>query len=294
VAAAVHWVHPGAGVERSVRIAPDAESAAALLVTSFTGGLPAALRAALATNPPAACLDGALSSALARTGLPLAPLSMVEMRAARESAPVTPRDEDRRLALAVARLALDAALQSPEETLISLAREEERVERALRREAGAAEQFLVGSRSPLAGYVQDWTKFRSRFDEHHSKLLDQLESAAREVVPNLSSVVGARVAARLVAHAPGLATLSRMSASRLQLLGSRRRPSTSRGPRFGLIYRAERMGDVPPDRAGAYARSLAALAAIAARADGSTRQAIGPELAARRDRRVERLKRRPA
>ena len=86
-----------------------------------------------------------------------------------------------------------------------------------------------------------------------------------------------------------------MSASRLQLLGSRRRPSTSRGPRFGLIYRGARLTDVPPDRVGAYARSLAALASIAARADWSTHRGIAEDLVARRDRRVGQLRqRRPA
>jgi RNA processing factor Prp31 len=52
------------------------------------------------------------------------------------------------------------------------------------------------------------------------------------------------------------------------------------------------MEDVPLDRRAAYARSLAALAAIAARADLFTRRSIAPELIARRNRRIEQLRRR--
>ncbi|MCI4318151.1 MAG: hypothetical protein L3J96_06395, partial [Thermoplasmata archaeon] len=282
----IHWMSSGRSAERSIRIAPTVEEAAEAIATSFTNGIPSDLRTALAAHPPRACLDPALSSALRRIGTPLAEIPLVEERAARESAPPTPAKEERELAILLARRNLDIALRSPEETLISLAREEERVERALRREEGAAEQFLTGVDSPLQGYVEDWGKFRERFAGHHSRLLAELERTAEQFVPNLSSVVGPRVAARLVSHAPGLAALARMSASRLHRLGSRRRPSTSRGPRFGLIYRGARLTDVPADRVGAYARSLAALAVVAARADWSTQKDVSTELVARRDRRV--------
>ena len=119
-----------------------------------------------------------------------------------------------------------------------------------------------------------------------------LESEARLRVPNLAAVVGPRVGARLVAAAGGISELARMPAPRIQLLGSRRRPSPERGPRFGVLYRADRMADVPIGRRGAYARTLAALAAIAIRADAHTHRDISAGLVARRDRRVETLRRR--
>jgi RNA processing factor Prp31 len=85
-----------------------------------------------------------------------------------------------------------------------------------------------------------------------------------------------------------------MDASRLQLLGARRRPAAgpgARGPRFGWLFRAERMDEVPPARRGAYARTLAGLAAAAARADATTRRDLSAALVARRDRRVSALRR---
>ncbi|MGC2360391.1 MAG: hypothetical protein WA691_08845, partial [Thermoplasmata archaeon] len=87
----------------------------------------------------------------------------------------------------------------------------------------------------------------------------------------------------------GVAALARMRAGRIQLLGTRRRPSPDRGPRYGILYRAYGMSDVPPGRRGAYARSLGAMAAIAVRADASTRATISNGLVARRDRRIAQL-----
>jgi len=96
----------------------------------------------------------------------------------------------------------------------------------------------------------------------------------------------------LLAAAGSVTALSRMNASRIQLLGSRRRPSPERGPRYGVLFRGVRMNDLPLARRGAYARSLASLAAIAIRADATTHAPVAEKLVARRDRRVEALRRR--
>jgi RNA processing factor Prp31 len=52
------------------------------------------------------------------------------------------------------------------------------------------------------------------------------------------------------------------------------------------------MDEVPVARRGAYARSLAALGVIAARADATTGRSLATVLVGRRDRRVEALRRR--
>ena len=186
---------------------------------------------------------------------------------------------------------LEQALRSPAEVLITLAREEERLERAVGREERASEAMLAVPDAALTAYRERWSDTRARLAEHHRSLLASVEESARSVVPNLAAVVGPRVAARLVAAAGGVEPLGRMRAARLQLLGTKRRPAPDRGPRFGVIYRAERMPDVPIDRRAAYARSLGALAAIAVRADASTRRDIAPLLVRRRDRRIDELRR---
>jgi RNA processing factor Prp31 len=200
--------------------------------------------------------------------------------------------EERQFLLLLARDRVQETLSSDEEALIALAREEERVERSVNRELGAAEQFLAAATGPLAEYAQDWATERASLSAHHDRLFERLEGLAQRTVPNLTRLVGARVAARLVALAGSRTALARVSASRLQLLGSRRRPGGGRGPRFGVVYRAARMGDVPRDRQGRYARSLAALASIAARADAISHRDLGELLVLRRDRRIDRLRRR--
>jgi hypothetical protein len=227
-----------------------------------------------------------------RTGRPVVPASLPEWRRARRIVPRPGAAAERAYLREVAASDLARALRSPEEVLITLAREEERLERAVGREQRAAEAMVAVPGSPLVEYADRWASTRAMLERHHRGLVEAVEDAARELVPNLSAVVGARVAARMVAAAGGLGPLGRMRAPRVQLLGSRRRPSPDRGPRFGVIFRAERMGDVPPDRRGAYARSLAALASIAVRADATTRATISPLLVRRRDRRVDDLRRR--
>jgi hypothetical protein len=227
---------------------------------------------------------------LTPAGLPARVPDLELLRDAREVAWRPPPPNERAEILRWARAELDRRLSSPEETLVALAREEERVERATRREEGAHEQWVSGDSATLRQYSEAWTGLRAAFAEHHAHLRRRLEERARDLAPNLSAVVGGRVAGRLVAAAGGLSALGRLSAPRLQLLGARRRPTRGRGPRYGLLYRAERMEEVPAGRRGAYARSLAALAVVAARADASTRRDLSGLLVGRRDRRVERLR----
>jgi hypothetical protein len=257
--------------------------------------LPASLERALRELPAEAGLRADSRRGASILGLALGravPLATIEeLRAARRALPPLDRVRERRLLLDLAAAELERVLNAPEEVLISLAREEDRVERAVGREHRAAEAFLAPEGSSLREYARVWATMRSALERHHEDLVTRTRDQARRVVPNLSAVVGERVAARLVAAAGGVAPLARMRAPRLQLLGSRRRPSPERGPRYGLLYGADRMSDVPLDRRGAYARSLAALAAIAARADAITRADLSRTLVARRDRRVDQLRR---
>ncbi len=227
-----------------------------------------------------------------RWGCPGRIATIAEVRDAWPRLPPAPAPECREIALASARQALAEAMRDPTEVLLALAREEERLERLLGRERNAVAE-VTGSDAPhLEAYVRAAERFGAQFERHHGELEARLESATRELAPILSELTGPKAAARLIARAGGLAGLARMSASRLQLLGTRRRPSHDRGPRYGVLYRAYRMEDLPLARRGAYARSLAALAVIAARLDAAHApldRAI--PLVARRDRRLGALQR---
>ena len=211
-------------------------------------------------------------------------------RSARERAAA--RGFPRTFYVELGRAAARRRLAAPAEVLITLAREEERLERALGREENAARSFLASGGGEWDALTARWSAVRGQAAEHHRALLRELETAARRLAPNLSGVVGPRVAARLLARAGGLGSLARMSSARLQLLGSRRRPGPGRSPRFGLIYRAERMEEVPAARQGAYARSLAALASLAVRIDAARGPDRSTLLRTRRDRRVADLRER--
>jgi hypothetical protein len=261
-------------------------------------GPPRALLDRLRSVPPTAEIRAvspdAASRVAAAVGRPVAAATLAESRSARGRLPPEDLAEERRYVLAVAHDRLETALRAPEEVLITLAREEERFERALGREERAAAAFLPASVDELRELEAAWGGVRERLVAHHGALRHQVEAAAERIVPNLSALVGPRIAARLVAAAGGVDALARLRAPRLQLLGSRRRPSADRGPRFGILYRAARMDDVPLDRRAALARSVAALAAIAARADATTHRDLAALLVARRDLRIEALRRRRA
>jgi hypothetical protein len=291
----IFWVPARGPADAVATLGDTPEGAARLVLAGFPEGLPSGVRRRLATLParePVASDDPGLVAGLSEAGFPAAPLSIIDRRAARESIPPPDLVTLRAFVLAKAQTALSARLSEPEEVLIDLAREEMRLERALRREQSAAESFQSRLGAAQRRYTESGHRFRAGFAEHHGLLRRELETAAVEVAPNLTALLGATLAARLVSAADGLRPLGRMSGARIQLLGARRRPSPTRGPRYCHLFRAPRMEDVPLDRRAAYARSLAALAAIAARADLFTRRSISPELIARRDRRIQQLRRR--
>lgn len=234
-----------------------------------------------------------LAVALAPLGISRVSQDDRERRRWRERLPLPPASERAEL-LAFARAELERALRSPEQALIALSREETRVERAARKEANAAEAFVGPPDSSLARYAEEWADYRALQTAHHRSLEARVAELAREIAPNLASLLGPKVAARLVAAAGGVEALATLPASRLQLLGARRRPSGGHGPRYGLILLADRLGELREEEWGAMARSLASLAVIAARADAITHRPIAPELVRRRDRRIAELRRRAA
>ena len=274
----------------------DPRHAAARYDSMGPADLPTSLLAAVESLPPESPLVAfppQLAKAVAeRVHRPIGAPTASELRSARAALPSLDASLERRFFLALGRSRLEAALRAPGEVLITLSREEERVERAVGREERAAESFVPVPDSTLDHHLVAWGRARGALNDLEEALRRSVEMEAKRLVPNLSAVVGAQTAARLVAAAGSVRALARMPSSRIQLLGSRRRPSPERGPRFGVLYRADRLAEVPLGRRGAYARSLAALAAIAVRADATTHRDIAAELVARRDRRVAALRRR--
>ena len=95
---------------------------------------------------------------------------------------------------------------------------------------------------------------------------------AGNLMPNSSKLVGGVVAARILSAAGGLASLARLPAGSIQVIGAGQAlfshiRSGTPPPKHGIIYQHQRVHAAPKDRRGKVARTLAAKLAIAARID---------------------------
>lgn len=294
---------PGDREPRKVRLSPGgahegAELASALLALSRgeTPGRGLGNAASLLgplREGPVRVGDRAARTLAESLGLRVVEAPSREVAALREALPPSSWEPDRELLLSLAEQALAERLASPEEVIITLSREGDRLERLLRkeREALRALTAAAGVDTPVADYA-------SRSDEHVGALesrrreLDRaLEETVLRTLPNTSAVLGARTAARLLSFAGSVTILLRLDASRVQVLGARRRRVGSPGPRHGVLYGAEGMDRIPPSRRGALARSLASWAVVAIRADLMTQGSVGAALAERREMRIVSLSR---
>lgn len=108
--------------------------------------------------------------------------------------------------------------------------------------------------------------------EYRQKLGDYLRSRMHNVAPNLSSLVGESVGARLISRAGSLTNLAKYPASTLQILGAEKalfRALKSKGktPKFGLIFNSSFIGRAAPKDKGKMSRFLANKCSIASRID---------------------------
>lgn len=108
--------------------------------------------------------------------------------------------------------------------------------------------------------------------EYRQSLMNYLTSRMNNVAPNLSSLIGETVGARLISKAGSLTNLAKYPASTLQILGAEKalfRALKSRGntPKFGLIYQSAFIGRASTKDKGRISRFLANKCSIATRID---------------------------
>uniref|UniRef100_A0A8C2ATR5 U4/U6 small nuclear ribonucleoprotein Prp31 n=1 Tax=Cyprinus carpio TaxID=7962 RepID=A0A8C2ATR5_CYPCA len=104
------------------------------------------------------------------------------------------------------------------------------------------------------------------------RIYEYVESRMSFIAPNLSIIVGASTAAKIMGVAGGLTNLSKMPACNLMLLGAQRRTlsgfsSTSLLPHTGYIYHCDVVQSLPPDLRRKAARLVAAKCTLSARVD---------------------------
>lgn len=130
---------------------------------------------------------------------------------------------------------------------------------------------------------------------YRKQLYAYLEEKMATVAPNLSSLIGETVAARLIQKAGSLTSLAKCPASTVQILGAEKalfRALKTKGntPKYGLIYHSSFIGRATAKNKGRISRYLANKCAIASRIDSfidEPTNAYGLEL---RDQVEERLK----
>ncbi|XP_015868587.2 nucleolar protein 56 [Ziziphus jujuba] len=108
--------------------------------------------------------------------------------------------------------------------------------------------------------------------EYRRKLYDYLVTKMNDIAPNLTSLIGEVVAARLISHAGSLTNLAKVPSSTLQILGAEKalfRALKTRGntPKYGLIFHSSFIGRASARNKGRMARYLANKCSIASRID---------------------------
>ncbi|KAI9756011.1 MAG: ribose-phosphate pyrophosphokinase [Chaenotheca gracillima] len=110
------------------------------------------------------------------------------------------------------------------------------------------------------------------FTEYRQQLSGYLSARMNAIAPNLTTLVGELVGARLIAHAGSLMNLAKSPASTIQILGAekalfRALKTKHDTPKYGLIYHASLIGQATGRNKGKIARMLATKSAIGLRVD---------------------------
>ncbi|XP_010938674.1 nucleolar protein 56 [Elaeis guineensis] len=120
--------------------------------------------------------------------------------------------------------------------------------------------------------VQQFAQRVMDLSEYRKKLYEYLVTKMNDIAPNLTSLIGEVVGARLISHAGSLSNLAKCPSSTLQILGAEKalfRALKTRGntPKYGLIFHSSFIGRASARNKGRLARYLANKCSIASRID---------------------------
>jgi nucleolar protein 56 len=154
-----------------------------------------------------------------------------------------------------------------------------RIAEAARSSVGAA--LSEADIRPIKQCVEQIRKLQRLREE----LVEYVDSVMAEVAPNVRTLVGGSIGARLISLAGGLESLSRLPASTIQVLGAekalfRALKGKAKPPKHGVIYQHPAVRGAPRRLRGKIARALAVKIAIAARVDTMAGSFVGEKLLA--------------
>ncbi|KAI6208530.1 SnoRNA binding domain protein [Aphelenchoides besseyi] len=130
--------------------------------------------------------------------------------------------------------------------------------------------------SQLCDQIIELSSYRVQLNEY-------LKNRMNALAPNLTVLLGELVGARLISRAGTLITLAKYPASTVQILGAEkalfRALKTKREtPKYGIIYHAQLVSQVPGPLKGKIARKLAAKVSLSTRVDALADENLGNEI----------------
>lgn len=144
------------------------------------------------------------------------------------------------------------------------------------------------------GQVQTLCRDTLQLFGSRQRLEGYMDSLMEEVAPNVKTIAGSLLGARLIALTGSLANLARLPASTVQVLGAekalfRSLKTGSRPPKHGIIFQHTLIHEAKRWQRGKIARAIAGKLAIAARTDAYSGKYVGDNLKASLDRRIKEI-----
>jgi nucleolar protein 56 len=127
------------------------------------------------------------------------------------------------------------------------------------------------------------------------QLESYLDTTMEEVAPNMKTLVGSLLGARLIALAGGLTNLAKRPASTIQVLGAekalfRSLKTGTRPPKHGIIFQHTYLHEAKRWQRGKIARALAGKVSIAARIDAFGGKYVGDQLKIDLEKRIQEIR----
>ncbi|MHA1167775.1 MAG: NOP5/NOP56 family protein [Candidatus Hodarchaeales archaeon] len=146
--------------------------------------------------------------------------------------------------------------------------------------------------------LQQLAKFALETEKTREGIYDYIERFMPDIAPNLTELLGYKLACRLLAKAGSLKNLALKPASTIQVYGAeaalfRHIKSGSDPPKHGLIFQSEYIHGAKRHLRGKIARLLAGKISIAARVDYFTGDFIAPALKEDLEKKIIELEKKP-
>ena len=159
------------------------------------------------------------------------------------------------------------------------------------------EKFALGSMGANIDLtiLQNYAEQIISLDTYRQQLEKYLEELMESTAPNVNTLIGSLIGAKLIAKAGGLQKLAYMPSSRIQLLGAEKAlyrflKTGEKRPKHGLIFQWNLIRSAPPWTRGKIARVVAGKVGLAAKVDHFNGEFVGDVLSKEIDEKIKEIK----